>query len=145
MNRTTNLDEQGFSLIELLLVVAVISILAAIAIPGFINSRQSANAGSAVAAIRLINSAQSSHLVGHYRYASLTELGTLGYLHDQNLIGGSKSGYNFAIPIYNNISYEATATPAMPGQWQHFFVNELGVIHVEIGAPATASSPLLDR
>ena len=52
-------NRNGFSLIELLLVVAVILIISAIAVPNFLRSRQRANESSAVASIRVINSPQS--------------------------------------------------------------------------------------
>jgi type IV pilus assembly protein PilA len=52
-------NRNGFSLIELLLVVAVILIISAIAVPNFLRSRQRANESSAVASIRVINSSQS--------------------------------------------------------------------------------------
>ena len=144
MSRQKRHSEKGFSLIELLIVVLIIGILAAIAIPNFIISRQSANAASAISSLRVIHSAESQHLVAHGRYGSLAELGALRYIEDNNLVSGAKSSYSFTIPAtYNFISYQALAAPVVPGQWAYFFVDETGVIRIQMGSAASAVSPQL--
>src|ERR1051325_4627929 len=88
-----------FSLIELLIVVAIIGIIAAIAIPNLLASRRAANEGSAQQSLRTIHSAQSTYQATKGNGAYSTDLAGL---YGQNMIDtvlntGSKSGYEFAI------------------------------------------------
>jgi type IV pilus assembly protein PilA len=69
--------QKGFSLIELLIVVAIILIIAAIAIPNFLRSRMAANEASAVASLRIINTAEVSY-ASTYPNFGFTDLASLG-------------------------------------------------------------------
>ena len=103
-----NKRQKGFSLIELLIVVAIILIIAAIAIPNLIRSRMAANEASAVGSVRTMNTAaiEYNSTYGNGFPASIAQVGTTGTaavscnnaeLVDSVLTAGVKSGYNFAV------------------------------------------------
>jgi prepilin-type N-terminal cleavage/methylation domain-containing protein len=154
-------SRRGFSLIELLLVVAVILIVASIAVPNFLKSRLRANEASAVASLRMINTAAITYSITYPDLgfpALLTTLGganpctaassTQACLIDDSLSQGNKSGYNFvwtgdaAIP---SVSFIVTGTPqAVGGSGQRMFCSDqTGVIHYDPSGSGCTSASLV--
>jgi type IV pilus assembly protein PilA len=152
----------GFSLMELMVVVAVIFILLAIAIPGMREMIIHANEASAVASIRAINTAEASYQATYGGYAeSLDQLGgaepckksaETACLLDQSLAGGEKSGYRFVAIGENlsgrvNTSYLASAAPDVFDRTgkRIFCSTDRGVIRVDQNAEGSTMSPSAEQ
>ena len=154
-------SQKGFSLIELLIVVAIILIIAAIAIPNFLRSRMRANEASAVAAIRVINTAAVTYSITYPDLgfpAALTTIGganpctsssTQACLIDDILAQGTKAGYTFvwagdgAIPSF---AFSLTGTPVAIGSsgQRMFCTDQTGVIRYDpTGSGCTGVSTVL--
>jgi len=144
----------GFSLIELLIVVAIILIIAAISVPNLLRSRMAANEASAVGSLRAINTACVAYLTTFGGFPpELRNLGSSGQatsssadLLDNLLAGGTKTGYTFTytagapaggvIPVYS-----ITASPLVPNETgqRYFFTDQSGVIRFNVSTLASVS------
>jgi prepilin-type N-terminal cleavage/methylation domain-containing protein len=86
--------QQGFSLIELLIVVAIIAIIAAIAVPSMLTSRMAANEAGAIQGCRTIGSAEAAYAaINNQVYADITTLVSGHFLDDRFTSGFSGYGY----------------------------------------------------
>lgn len=161
MNNIAKYKSSGFTLIELMIVVAIIAIIAAISLPSLLRSRMTANEANAIGGLRTISSAeiqfraamQGPLVNGVAPFGELSDLGTavppyLDSVLGQN--GAEKSGYLFNVGVVTPSagtppSFSATAIRlgARTGN-RAFFVDESGVVTAVLGnGPATSSdSPI---
>ena len=150
-----NKRQKGFSLIELLIVVAIILIIAAIAIPNLLKARISANESSAVGSIRTLNTANVQYAAQCPANGFPTALANIGPgvgdcnaagIIDQVLVSGIKSGYSFAYVVTAAgppaTRYTITAEPLTRGTTgqRGFFSDESGVIRYNPAGVATVAS-----
>ncbi|MEM7168308.1 MAG: prepilin-type N-terminal cleavage/methylation domain-containing protein [Planctomycetota bacterium] len=146
MNKRT----QGFTLIELMIVVAIIAIIAAIAIPSLLNARMSGNEASAISSLRTLTTVNEQYRTRFGEYApDLPDLEAENYI--DSILGAAnpstKSGYDFAYARPTaTTDWEVAATPVDVGTTgeRGFFVDESGVIRFSADgtAPDETNDPL---
>jgi len=153
-------NTKGFSLIELLIVVAIILIIAAIAVPNLLRSRIAANQSSAVQSLRTINTSEAAYASTYPQNYSdtLAELGppssgnatsAAAGLIDSVLAAGTKSGYTVTYAVgssdgnghYNTYTINANPVTAGTTGTNFYFTDQTMVIRVNNAAAAAATDP----
>lgn len=154
-----HLADDGFSLIELLIVVAIILVIAAIAIPNLLRSKIAANQVSAVESLRMINTAEvaysATYNIGFT--STLLQLGppatgstatsAAAFYLDSVLAGGMKSGYQFLYtpaaldPKGSYQAYTTTASPTQAGMTgnQFYYSDQTHVIRGNMTGTASSA------
>ena len=132
-------NKKGFTLIELMIVIAIIAIIAAIAIPNLIEARKHGNEAAAIGALKTVNTSQTLFREGDKENDATLDYGNLQELSNTTLIdgvlgSGSKQGYLFSVEpssLTGEFLWFATANPASPTTTgdRYFCTNHAGVIY----------------
>ena len=132
---------RGFSLLELLIVVAIILIIATIAIPSLLRSRQAANESGAVANLRTINTAQVTYMSGAGgNYGILSDLISAGLLDSR--FNSAVSGYSYVIAA-SGADYTATASASSANTGRFgYYSGPDGVVRYSAGTGVTVGAPV---
>ena len=145
MNNPKRLSDQGFSLVELLIVVLIIGIIAQMAIPHLMQSKLAANEASAITTVRSVLNAETLYVttVGSGRYATMGAL-VSGMLVDTVVGSSTKDGYVFSISLGaadTSFAVDARPTGYDTSGIRSFFADETAVIrYTTANSAATASS-----
>lgn len=138
----------GFSLIELIIVTALIGIIAAIALPNLLSARRSAQEASGAAMVKSLVKAEGMYFSGpggQASYGTLNDLVANNCI-DASLLTEARNYYTIQVYLTTPITYYVTATPGaeLATQMRHFYGDESGVIRQAQGTTATAASPPLN-
>lgn len=147
------LTDDGFTLVEIMIVIAIIATLAAIAIPSYLASRINANEASAIVSCRTIASACQAYYVNTIPHAYPNSLGDLvaptsdpPYIDSVLAVRQQKSGYGFIYELTGPETFNVYGEPTSPSLTgrRYFYINETGVISAKAGARAGSSDPAIE-
>ena len=139
--------KRGFTLVEIMIVVAIIALLAAIAIPNLLRARLQTNESSSQAALKTIATAEVTYRSGNDEYGTLNNLGSpaTGPAYIDKVLGCAsepcnKSGYKFSIVNSSANAFAAVAEPqtAETTGVRSFCITEDGVVRVQAAGGAIA-------
>jgi type IV pilus assembly protein PilA len=133
---------KAFTLVEILIVVAIVAILIALATPNILRSRLNANEVAARASLGTINKACQMYHINQEQYpASLADLAVPiadpAYI-DSQLASGYKQGYEFIYELVDNDHFTVNANPTTTGllKGRYFYIDESGIIRANSEGPA---------
>lgn len=134
----------GFTLVEIMIVVAIIALLAAIAIPNLLRSRIQANESAAIAACKTVATAEISYNSANATYGTLPTLAGTTPPYIDSILGsatGQKAGYTFATTDIAANTFHCSAVPITANVTgsRSFCVTEDGVVRVQAAGGAIAS------
>jgi len=133
-------ENKGFSLLQLLIVVAIILIIATIAIPSLLRSRQAANETAAVATLKMMNTAEVTYASANMgAYASVSEL--VGASLIDSSLTTTKAGYNYSVDLSSdrlNYTVLATAVSDMMGRYDYYTTPDYVLRYTTVSTRAPA-------
>jgi type IV pilus assembly protein PilA len=140
------MERKGFTLLELMLVVTVLAIICAMAIPSLLSARIVANEASAISTMRTLSTVSQQYKIRFGPYAaSLSNLQATGFI-DALVAGGFKAGYNF-LYASSGSDFTCNGNPVSLGAtgYRYFYVDSSGVIRFSVTGAATATDSALDK
>lgn len=142
-------NDHGFTLLELMFVVGIIALIAAIAIPNMLRARSEANEASAIGDLRVIGAAQLTYNAQKSRFGDFEELTEPSAGPSTSLLsngwqeGRTKSGYTFTMPVVSATSFECYADPSrshVTGN-RFFRVDSTGIVRYDEAARPAPTAP----
>ncbi len=136
--------ENGFTLLELMIVVAVIAIIAGMAIPNLITSMNGGREAAAIGSMRTLSTAAEQYRLRQGVYPTdLTDLAAVDpALVDSELANGLRNGYNFELTGQQS-TFDCNANPTSDNGSRYFYVDESGVIRQSAsGAAGPTDNPV---
>lgn len=141
---------RGFTLMEMMIVVAIISVILAIAVPNLMRNRMQTNEAQAIENLRVIGSAQVSYHSGHNTFGTWDNLrmpaaGGPPFLSGGWTDGFEKGGYTYAMPETTSAAFLCLASPVDPGVSgaRYFRIDTSGIIRYNFdGEPDDTDTPI---
>ncbi len=145
-------SKRGFTLVEIMIVVAIVMTLATLVVSNVLRARHNANELAAVAAFKTVVTACQNfyaNTLPHVYPSGLSDLiapvSNPPYI-DSVLASGTKQGYRFTYALIDTESFTLNADPTVPGKTgtRHFFADESGIIKANSSGQASAADPAVE-